>query len=443
MVEPRRPRWLSEHLHALGWLAFAVAATVAYVFAHHHLKCKYIADIRPQITNAVQLYALRRHDVTGALELRVAATPYELEAADRGPLGIGALPEARGVLNRASSVVERYNLELRDYFEGLLGGFFPSPNSLHHMSVNLSTISPLTAGEKTGAGEDTAPPAKDIPAQELRLRVPIEGFTRVRHEYPNEQALNSLIDLIGSAIPVQVVADNGLVFFPSKQDGVEHPKVRQAVEAVSERAKKLRKEVTKLFETPCPTAGSKKCADTPVETEFHRQLREVVERNTGFFWTSGKFFWFEIMMLAALGVMTRQLVLFAKAYATRASSNRIWRPRDTVRTLMYLAVAPIFSLIVIWILTVTNVIVVKPVIGDVWSSGTVPIAFLLGLFPTLGYDVLRGLARGLFGERLEEEVDDRAKPKDIPEAKVAGPDGAASFVRLRQRVRHHAIAVFR
>ena len=67
--------------------------------------------------------------------LRVDDEPYKHDPDDAGPLGIGNLPEARGVLTRARAVVERYNAALHDYITGLMAAFYPSPNNMHRMLV--------------------------------------------------------------------------------------------------------------------------------------------------------------------------------------------------------------------------------------------------------------------------------------------------------------------
>ena len=186
----------------------------------------------------------------------------------------------------------------------------------------------------------------------------------------------------------------------------------------------------------------KQC-DVDDGTTFHKSLREVIERNAGFFWTSGRYFWFEIMSLAILGALTHQLVLFARAYAARRAEKGVWRPRESIRTLMHLVVAPIFALVIIWILSATNLVVVQPVVGEIWSNATVPIAFLLGLFPTLGYDVLRGLASGLFNRHFRDDERDNAERKQIPGVSDDPEDAPPSLFRLGQRIRRHATAVFR
>lgn len=468
MNGPRRARWwLSEHCHALGWLLFAFLAVALYVWYHHEQRCDYIKHINPQVADAVQLYALRHHVVTGALEIRVGDVPYTFDPNDRGPLGIGALPEARGVLTRATEVVDRYNSALHAYIDGLLDAFYPSPNSLHHMLVPLGALDPKTAvgvddqADDSKQADDSNGTAPASSAEDwYRLRVSVESYSWVRHQYPNDQALNALIDLVGGATLVRIEPGRKLQVVPAIA-GARHDRVAEAAERVRTKRDKLRAPLKCLFEKPaskgcampdCTTFSG--CSDATStcaksenphatnETLFHRQLRTVVERNIGFFWVSGKYLWYEIMMLAALGVVTRKLVRLATDYAA-GDAKRKWQPRESIRTLMHLAVAPVFSLVIIWILTLTHIISVKPLIGDVWSNGTVPIAFLLGLFPSLGYKVLQGLAEGVFGRRLVDEKAPKARPVGIPDAPTPPDGAAASLERLRQRVRNHATAVLR
>lgn len=463
-------RRLSEHWHAFWWLVIVAVATAAYVGGHLLLRDCYIKDIRPEVKDAVQMYGVRSHNRTGVLQLHVGATVYEPDSEAPGPLAIGNLPQARGVLNHAFAVVEEYNSSVRAYVEGLRSGFFRSPHNPYLMAV---IVRPSELPPKPSPPEEGKPPDEGIckPKNggevQYRFRVSADNFVRILEQYPNEETLEAFIDLMDDAEPVCVIAGEGVKPWSSGAGTLA-----QSIFEMCKRRQDLRAGVTGLFGPigfsrvvgcdstpwacgPCQRAeqylraksnGSSnfKPPNAPKETKFHKELRDVVQRNAGFFWTSGKYFWIEIMLLAVLGVLIRQLVAFARAYTGGRNSRRVWRPKESLRTLMYVAVAPIFSLVVIWILSATNLVTVKPVIGEVWSNVTVPIAFLLGLFPTLGYDVLSGLAKGLFGRSFKSDERDKADPKKIPDMPggMATDDGP-SIKRLRQRIRHHATAVFR
>lgn len=422
----QRP-WLTEHCHAVAWLVLAAVLLLAYVVAHQRLRDCYLEDIRPQVEDAVRSYGLASNPRTGIQELYAGDTPYDRKSHARGPLGIGSLPAARGVLNNAVTVIENYNASVRRYVEALQIGFFRSPHNQHYMVM--------------------VAPQSDEQTQ-LRFRVPAASFLRTLQEYPNEKSLDVLIDMIARAEPAGITIGDGT----EVPNGEGKASIDRFVSEMCRRRKELRADVTGLFGPGVSPAaacqsdgqqgdGAQRRGGTE-EPAFHADLQGVVEGNAGYFWAAGTFFWYEIMALAVLGVFSRQLVLFARAYKSGGGSKRVWRPSESLRTAMYVFVAPIFSLVIIWILSATHLVVVKPVIGEVWSNATVPIAFLLGLFPTLGYDVLRGLAKGLFNRPF---VDQRAKarPQEIP----AMPDDDAgvrpSFAELRRRIRHHATAVFR
>ena len=472
--------WLNEHWHAAWWLVFASLVVAAYVLVHEELRCWYIKDIRPQVKDAVRSYGLVSNPRTGVLELYAGDTAYDRKSEASGPLEIGHLPAARGVLNDAVSAIEDYNQGVRRYVEWLQSAFFRSPHNPHFMAL-------VVPAPKNG-GQEVVVSASKNRGQEVqyRLRVPADSYFRILQEYPNEKSLDVLIDLIARAEPVEVETGEEVESW-TKEGRIA---VDRFVTQMCRRREEMRVRVTALFGpngtpslascdsmpggcSPCeeaahrlrgvptknrngserdPEAGSaqpdctteakaKECGIE--ELPFHRELRKVVERGTGFFWTAGKLFWYEVMALAALGVLSRQLVLFAREYASAGGTGRVWRPRESLQTVMYIAVAPTFSLVIIWILTATEVVVVKPVIGEAWPNATVPIAFVLGLFPTLGYDVLRGLAEGLFGRSfLDSRV--KAEPQEIPAVPADEPRArSASFSRLRRRIRDHATAVFR
>ena len=476
-------RRLSEHWHAFCWIVVVAAAAAAYVFAHYRLQDRYIMDISPQVEDAVQLYGVRWHHRTGVLEFHVGATAYEPDSEAPGPLAIGKLPQARGVLNEAFNVVEEYNSGVRAYVEGLRHGFFRSPHNPYFMATIVRPLElqssddedckPQTEGENCKPqmeGEDCKPQEKGGEVQ-FRFRVSADKFMRILEKFPNEETLDAFIDLMDDAEPVCVVGGKGAKRWYKGEDTLA-----VSVSEMCKRREDLRASVTDQFGPigfssvancesspglacgPCERAeqhlrGAPKGnddgdpevepSDTAGENKFHDKLADVVEENAGFFWTSGRFFWIEILSLAALGVLTRQLVVFAKAYAAGRGRALVWRPSESLRTLMYLAVAPIFTLVVIWILSATDLVPVKPVIGEDWSNITVPIAFLLGLFPTLGYDVLRGLAKGLFNRPLKDDDRRKAKPEEIQSTPIDDPGTPPSVLRLRRRIRDHATAVFR
>ena len=490
--KPDKHRWLSEHWHAIGWLVSAVVVFAAYLSIHHWLHNRYLDSIDPEITNSVKMYGLQVHPRTGILELQVAGKPYVSTDREAGPMGIGKLPAARGLLTSAATTLDKYNRDLADYVGSLLKSFSVLHTNPRYMKTPLSVIAPefhrnLVESCDCGTSKTVM----------YELHVPVESVIDVQRLYPNERAAAKLIDIIDGGIIKRLRSGER----DSKTISSSHSagqKERKVSDEVYGRIKTLQQGVCRIFVhqnqnaapseggpfqceiapssnddgkegKTCPSSETQSIDLRPGESKFHRDLKCVVRDSAGFFWTSGRYLWWEIMMLAFLGVLTSRLVQTGRHYARGAGENGfremnldvhtgrhyaggtdrtlVWQPRDSVRTLMYLATAPIFALVIIWILSLTNLLSIEPMLGDVWSNAAVPVAFLIGLFPSVGYDVLQGLASGLFNRSSrQEEGTIEARRWRIPILREgAAPDEGTppSFDVFRARVRHYATAVFR
>ena len=183
------------------------------------------------------------------------------------------------------------------------------------------------------------------------------------------------------------------------------------------------------------------CRSSALNSLFHCRLKEIVRDNAGFFWTAGKFVWYEIMLLSLLGLVISRLVQLCKQYIS--DEPFVWEDRGLWQTLLLIPATPITALVIIWILSITNLLSIKPVIGNTWTSAVVPIAFLLGLFPHLGYDILQGLAKGIFNRPLRAWQASIRRPTS---ALAGGPplaDDRPSLDRLAAIIRQRFTAPFR
>ena len=187
------------------------------------------------------------------------------------------------------------------------------------------------------------------------------------------------------------------------------------------------------------------CPSDTLNSRFHCRLAQIVRDNTGFFWTGGKFLWFEIILLSLVGLGVSRLVNLCKQYMR--DEPFVWQHNGLWQTLLLVPVTPIIALIIIWILSITDLLSIKPVLGHTWTSAAIPIAFLLGLFPHLGYDILQGLAKGVFNRPLRGW---QARTKGVvqhpiqePEESVRSGDDGPSLDRLAAVIRQRFTAPFR
>ena len=204
----------------------------------------------------------------------------------------------------------------------------------------------------------------------------------------------------------------------------------------------------------CPSLDERRC--------FHNTLSKLVMGNPGFFWTIGSYRWLEFVLIAGAGVLLRRLTDFGKDYARllragqgishKASSADLnpyprWEPRESLRTLVYFVCAPVIAVVIIWLLAWTNLLSVDfAKLGDLSSSATIPLAFLLGYFPDIGPLVLTRVVGGVFGD-ITDTAARRRKPPAAEAVAVGGPvvggGSPPSFAAFSARLRAHATRPFR
>ena len=497
---PRAPRhrWPSDRREAFVSFVLAVVFVLTYVCLHSIFRSNYLDHIEANIANSVMMYGIQAHEQTGELVLSLADKPFSMADAAPGPLGIGDLAATRGWLIQSSNVVETYNARLKAYVERLLAQFDFSRNRPNFVIADLSSIAPRWHQGETKACATANGSQSPQCTKIFRLRVPRESIYHIWHQYPNERTAETLASTIRGSTIEEVETGQGAK--PYAGDGAPE----KVAEEICENLRRLQSGVRDLFgpfpPTPATTnpevqgggqaqatntrisgceyfqptlvssgamqpftprigdagddedgddnndEGHKKdCGYSALNSQFHCRLAKIVQDNAGFFWTAGKFLWFEIMLLSLLGLAVSRLVQLCKQYIR--DEPFVWQSRGLWQTLLLLPATPIVALVIIWILSITNLLSIKPVLGHTWTSATVPIAFLLGLFPHLGYDVLQGLAKGIFNRPLRGW---QASRKDFVQRPIPEPPGGApsdeerpSLDRLSAIIRERFTAPFR
>ena len=454
---------------------FAIIAIFGYVGAHLHLKPAYGTSIDEELDNAVKQYSVRPNPQTKRLELTVDGQAYDPTVYTPGPLGIGELPAAKGLLIETAYALDTYNDKLESAIGDLLGRFQTTTAYPDYVVAGLSDLAPATYDDAIQPDERT-----------YRLRIKSPTHKNLLNRPPDEVTARLLIAAIRGGIAEAIVLSppprNATL---DEVEDVLRPVLlkRAALQAGNEVCQRLfdiGANLRRFLRGPEPDqdSGDGDCtwahaypepADGQLgkdETKavcvsegcFHYRLKRIASEGIGFFWTIGSFRWLELVLLTMLGVLVRRLIDFGISFARLRSLDRDpeptddaaqtvpWEPRETLRVLMSLLYTPVLAIAVIWVLTATELISAGSV--DDWTShALLPIAFLLGLFPDLGHLVLTRVAQAVFGEIRGTQPLPR-KPRQIEGPKQTQPSGPndespPSLDSLRLRLRFIYTSPFR
>lgn len=433
--------WLSEQLHAVVWLGFSIALIALYVCMHVHYQSDYEDSISADLDQAVKLYTVQPNPRSKKLELTIGNTPYDADIVDPGPLGIGELAPVKGLLVDTKVALDIYNEKLESALTDTLSRFQASVAHPGHQVANLAAVAPKTY-DKLVTDLENQPP------QEVRyqLRIRSPAIRSIWEDPPNEAAARSLVQAIKGSVAEKVTLSLPPVA-PAERSGLDdidgvltNPHLASvALDAgseVCERLAGLGANLRRFFvdaNTPspglwndgsecdfvgvyiAPTGGDEPArgedGDRAGKTDetarcasgmgcYHQRLKDIAIRGAGFFWTAGQYLWIELIALAILGVVIRRLMDFGIVYARRRvgpSLTEAWEPRESVRTLIYMVTVPVLAVAIIWIMTATDLVSADGILfGDWTAHSLMPLAFLLGLFPDLGYVVLTRLIEAIF-----------------------------------------------
>ena len=157
---------INEHFHAVVWLLLTLGTIVLYVGGHSWLKCNYETSISAELDNAVKLYSVRPNALTRGLELTVGGTPYRPGTVDPGPLGIGKLPAAKGLLEDTSAALDRYNARLASTIGDILSEFRSSTAHPGYMVADLADVAPGVYRKEAGKQPDDPTADGEQPEEE-------------------------------------------------------------------------------------------------------------------------------------------------------------------------------------------------------------------------------------------------------------------------------------
>ncbi len=473
------------------------AALLSYLFGHFAARNIYLesSTVGTSIENAVGLYQVRPDPKTHELGLFLdGEDTRSLPTDESGPLGIGKLTSARGLFSRSQALIDGYNDAVSDFILGFTNHFYRDPETPDTINIRLRAI------------DENLAPAN--PAAVLRIKAgnfnPITDLPTGDRGIERVRALLGSGDIYDPTQPVASAED--MVSEPAAREKTTDP-VRDAITAITTevdtlrielgskrlttitndtildafgtKVATLRRPVEEVFGSNIFSAGFNSRAgfgcgfkmapdrcplDAPdVElrclvagiacieryqygelSPFHRRLVDIVEADLTFFWTFGPWRWAEIVMLCWLGVLVEGLTRLGVQYAGRDPDGLSWEPRESTRTLLKLSYAPPLCMIVIWMLFMTDILDSETRVTDSFA-GFIPIAFMLGLFPNLGYSLLERTARTIFHRTSVAAPRKRPEPKERTERGTApaASDERPDFSEFKAAIRRATTAPLR
>ncbi len=445
--------WMNPHWHVGGLGTFMLGLFLVYVAAHHTLNRAYFESVSGQIENSTKLYQIVEDPNSNELVLMFAGERFpETGPVVAGPLGIGKLASVRGYLASVHQRVNDYNRVVADSLEATFAAFEPVPGT-NGYRAKLRAFSPNANPDWFIYVDGTDP--KRLAANQKGLRQ-LKALTRTLDCKDRTQRESASAN--GSV--------SGMIEPPSKaSDNVKAATARVAGKVVEAEEFKLawarvgvddcRKHVDAFFDqldeqlrflyTSLAGGDEDSSSETPGwRAGFHTTLTDLVHSEIGYFWLHGLWRGIEVILLTWLGVMTECLVRLGLTYAGRKTEKaQKWEPRETGRTFLKLAYAPIVSIVVIWTLYSTDVI--QSDIANTTSAAlVVTLAFVFGLFPNMAYSLLERLAKAIFkatsfaGPAMAESR--RVSARNTPPTPKGHPP---DFAAVRKAAEDHATAIFR
>ena len=462
-----RRAWVNDHVHVALWFVIAATLLAVYLGSHYLLRQQYLASppVEQSIAAAVHLYYVAEDDRSGRLGLMLEGEPVTLRPGDPGPLGIGRLSPARGLLAEARSRLAAYDRRLDAFLRDLLASFTPVEGRTGWLEAPLERFAgrgfEAEAGQVVRIHTGSLRPLIDLAANEagarrlLRLlaRSQVYDLSVNESASPASGATDVIdpgalsVELRESLLLIQREAAQGRIRLGSRR--LDRPTPGEIVSAVCDDLAELRAPIEDFFGDAVD--GVPGCAPLIPGNggfhgdPFHVRLASLLVSEVGFFWTLGPWLWLEVVLLAWLGVLTECLTRLGVRYSGVDPDRRRWEPRETGRTLLKLAYAPAIAMVVIWTLMMTNWIETDTRISQGGITAFVPVAFVLGLFPNLGYALLERLARAIFQETSIARPRPRRQRVIRTEhgTPQVAPGDPPDFAAVRDRIVRHGTAPLR
>ena len=167
-----------------------------------------------------------------------------------------------------------------------------------------------------------------------------------------------------------------------------------------------------LRQAPCqpPPAGTPASPDSLrlINDRLEQSLLKVARIESGSLWLAGKYRWLEIVFWVWFGVFTQSLVQHGLAL-TGGRRLEVWQPREFFRTVSKLFYAPALGVAVFFLRDYFSA--EQESLDFAYNTpATLGLAFLLGMFPTTAYRLLRQLANTIF----RGDISGSDKTKSIP-----------------------------
>jgi hypothetical protein len=432
--------WVKDYNHVISWGVIFGVVFLLYVITHIALKERYqhSKDVQNSIKASLLMYQVRVDNKTHLKKMTYEGQLIDLDDLQAGALSIGKLASGRGLIFDAVTRVENYNYELENLLVDIASGFTPVINQLGYYYIPLKTL---------GVNSKVL---GDSPADHYVLRVNAGDRPPVEYIEGNQLGLKRLKRLLANGIVYNTNQRQSVAGETTKLKIISNemmsPETKEAIDTINKKAgdpvlemgykqvlglsaNDVMKDVelrldeiehmTDSYFSHCKGIDSEKKShkktqnkDTNAasghvaegtthinnleENNFYCNLEDVLNSEVGFFWSFGSWLWVEIIWMTMLGVMTEGVIRLGAQYTGRDPDISNWDPRESARTVLKLFSASIISMVVIWTLMFTNLVKTDSGIEEGGIGVFVPLAFMLGLFPNLGYSLLKRLAEAIF-----------------------------------------------
>lgn len=396
-------------------LALVGIVVWTYFCTHQRWESAYWQHIEPVIREGLRGFSVgldpkgEYYEVLqNGLPLSAASPPGKMM------FGLESAGAVKGVLNRFTDATKAS----REALDKQAGDFWVmvQPRGDTHSAIRLASFGVAESGAELRVPNRALTPLRDLQGLRLAraaaaLLTPLPAFDLRLHNTARDDgggADNEAAKLVRSAaIDAQAYVDRD---FSGDYRELDERRERDFLRAYFRAWSSLGLPALPQEPGQPPPAGAPASPDSLrlINDRLEQSLLRVARIESGSLWLAGKYRWLEIVFWVWFGVFTQSLVQHGIAL-TGGRRLEIWQPREFLRTLSKLFYAPALGVAVFFLRDYFSA--EQESFDFAYNTpATLGLAFLLGMFPTTAYRLLRQLANTVF----RGDIAGTEKTKSIP-----------------------------